>query len=402
MTIIECIRIALESLGPYVLEPGTECHEELKGSARITIKNEFYVDTQDAEPDTGTKIGLFKPAPLKRDLADAKRRASSAAAEVLEEIAPTWLKAPPLDETRSDYGKIHGYKIVNERVVDRVDIQKCTSCGAKGFTRISRNVPKTVKCSSCGGLGYRTVSGYINSPGTTAHGTPTTRNEPCYSCRGTGEVNSGTETINETIRCRECGGKGQFEHTSYKNQTRYKVHRVRTQLKSKGREKVTRQLKRLLARAGTSALDRDSLLTQSSDSEVTVRSKRSTVLIDYRVPVPLTPLEVRTETGRKVGVIYQIPMGDKIFRTTEKFFLDKALKKKCRQIAKLNKETVHDAYQEDAFFRLLVDTKRSLTNHKFGYIFSEEQLEATYEAISLAIDRKPGLFYRLFSNKKKE
>jgi len=406
MNTLDQIRAVISSLGDYTLGESFEKREELRGSASITIKNSIEEGTQDDEPSTGKTFVLFQPSALKATLRERETKAKTDAIAMVQSVAPDWLKGASLAGELTQSTEILGYKSKIERIVERVDRTVCRPCTGTGVIRSTRNVTNYQNCMSCSGRGSITVTGFMNRPGTTAHGAPTSETRTCMHCGGSGKISTGTRAVQQATKCNQCGGAGKFEKEVFQDKRRFKTYRVCTRVAISGKEKRTKLLNRLALHTETPFLRRENLFTANTECSINVRPKRRAVTIDYRIEVPLVAHEVRSDTGRKTGMIYESDAGIGSVILAEKPFLEKALRKKCRQISKLDRTTFPDAMAEDAFIRTLYHASlkpdKPLEPLSFGYLFSAESLNEAVETAGKAARRKPGLLSRLFSAKKDE
>ncbi|MRU15739.1 hypothetical protein FDP25_09900 [Roseovarius sp. A21] len=371
--------------------------QDVRISGTITLDADLKIDRLEAQPATGERFSLFKPKALKSALKAARSRVQSQPKQVVEDMAPEWLDHPVLSAKASQASPVLAYKKKIEKVVDRVETSTCGSCKGKGSRVVTRNEPTSTPCHACGGSGGRMVTTYVNSPGTTAHGTPTSEYRMCGHCGGSGKWSGPSRTVTETVTCNTCSGKGEISKTYYKKQTVFLAYQVETKAKLVCTPRMSRQLSALAKRTGQD-LPFDVMLKASPDAKLDLRTGNRKLSLKWTATVPFCTHSVAYR-GKEAGKIVTLPENGQQIAIADDYVFDRGLKSLMPTIKSLNRETIVAARQENFLLDKLADFggqgHKALDWSSLAWSVSPKVTAKALKAAGRATKRGTGLLGRL-------
>ena len=116
------------SLGDFEFDSGTDLVEVVKIASVIRISTKIAVERQEEEPDSGDLFTMFKPATLRNAFKEAKEISSVTPEKAVGDCADEWLSSPFLKASASRRSNVLAYRSASEKVVDRVEVNKCDRC----------------------------------------------------------------------------------------------------------------------------------------------------------------------------------------------------------------------------------------------------------------------------------
>jgi hypothetical protein len=323
---IELIRNIAQSLPDYELSLPSEAPETISVITDIKISCGLEISRQDDKPKAGEQFNVFKPNTLKSAVKRSKTKGAKSPLKIVQSIAPEWLQTPALEGRKTLVSGIIAFQKETEKVVDRVDSTVCSSCSGRGSITRARTERPSITCTACGGSGGRAVTPYVNSPGTTGHGMPTTVFRACSRCVG-GTTTGPPVTKTETHTCGKCNGNGKLEKKFYKNKTFYKVFRVSTSLEIQGKEKASKSIARLRKHSPSPKTTLGELAKISPPAALKTIEKNSKLRLSFIIIVPFSKCEVLRK-GRNIGTLYCVPEDGSAFAVADSQFFDRGSKSK--------------------------------------------------------------------------
>ena len=397
MSSIEHVREIAASLGNFEFDAGTDLIEVIKVSSVIRIGNKITSERQEEEPDRGKLFTLLKPAALKDAFKEAQHISAVTPQQVVSEYADEWLANPVLKGSVSRRSDILAYRPASEKVVDRVEVNQCAKCRGACKVVETRQEPVYYPCpGGCsGGVVYS--QGYVNAPGTTAHGQPTTESRMCGHCGGKGKVYSHSRNVQQTHSCRDCRGKGEVEKTYYRRNTFYWAYRVETSISVKGREITSNILKTLRRVTKSEDLSLERLRATASAMDIAKVAAPSKISLDFELTISLRRYLVSSAEG-EVGQVFVIPgLADPLV-AADRAFLDKPLKARRKFIAGMTVEPFLQSVDGNAMLKFLmdaVDAGRGIESSDLAWSISSRPLKRMLRTVRKAAGREPGILSKI-------
>lgn len=406
MSSIEHVSEIAASFSDFEFDSGTDLVEVIKVSSVIRIANKITVERQEEEPGCGDLFKLFKPAALRNAFKEAKETSGLDPEKVVAEYADEWLANPVLKDSVSRQSDILAYRSASEKVVDRVEVNTCGKCQGAGKVVVTKQEPVYNSCPGGCSSGVVYYQGYINAPGTTAHGQSETRSRMCGHCGGKGKVYSHSRDVQQTLSCSGCRGKGKVEKTIYKRNTFYWAYRVEVSMSIKGKETISSTLKTLRRVTKSEDLTLDRLSAISSSMDISMIPARSKISLNFDLKVSLRRYLI-TSTEGEVGQVFVIPDLDVPLVAADRTFLDKPLKEKRKTVASMGVEQFLESAKEDALLKYLldaVDSGKGLESSDVAWSISTRSLRGMLRTVRKISGKDTGIFskIRMLGKKNKE
>jgi hypothetical protein len=363
-------------------------------SNRVTVRHSIVRLRLEKPPEGARKYLFVRPKLVNQALAEIGARQRADTEAFFKAHAPEYLSGSISGASYDHDFPPVAYKQRTEKVLDRVETDTCRRCSGKGqYSETRTEYPKTT-CLFCGGAGGEVVKGFLNQPGTTAHGAPVEQFKICTGCGGVGTVSGPMRTWVETIACSRCGGRGQIETKHYRKEKICLADAVRSQFRREATFTWPAEIQRLIKHM---LVGDEELFAFCVKSGETCKVEASEVLID--VKVNMTIEQRRVEVDEALSAVSILKLGNRVVLFADTPILDSHLTRLRTELSGLSWKQVQKRAEESEFLarmtaHALNKTKPNALVPELGFMASRGRIGALMRRLR-GIERRRRMTGRL-------
>lgn len=363
---------------------------------RIAVHHSIVRVRLTERPKSAKAYMFFRPGSVKQALREVSKRHRSNTEAFFSQHGPAFLSGSISDGSYDHLFPPRAYQTRTEKVLDHVDTQVCRRCSGKGRYTVARTEYPKTSCNSCFGTGGRTVTEYVNRPGTTTHGQSVQSFRACVACGGSGSVSGPMQTRPETFNCSRCDGRGAIETKHYRKKKVFLADAVCSRFQRRATLKWPPIIRRLIDHK---LVSEESLFLLCEKSGQTCRIEGTNVIIDIKVNMTID--QCRVEVSGKHSSVSVLKLGDKVVLFADKSILDPYLARLKTDLGALSWKQVKAQAANDEFLDRMIThalkrTKPTTVVPQLGFMASRRRIGALMRRLR-GVERRRRLISRLLA-----